>query len=281
MNYAPQKFSQITWAIAWFVAGYAIANIVALVLVLAAKGSLPMDVLQAIVYPLMFLPVFFYIRHASRNNSVWMQPVPFDRPIGEPAKAIVLGFALCLATFCAGMIGDAIGLLLPPVDETYAAAMEALTGGNVWLNILTTAVMAPILEEWFCRGVVERGILVCERGKGRRGFHPAIAISVSALLFAIMHGNIWQGVPAFLFGLLFGYVYYRTGSLKLTMLMHCFNNALSVFLVQSGVFEGFETWKDVMFDEMYWTLIAACAVELVLMIMVVRFAGNGRFWANE
>ena len=31
-----------------------------------------------------------------------------------------------------------------------------------------------------------------------------------------------------------GYVYYRTGSLKLTMLMHCANNTLSVLLAKLG-----------------------------------------------
>ena len=90
-----------------------------------------------------------------------------------------------------------------------------------------------------CRGLVLRGLL--NYGKGRdgsrrngKGVSPALAIVISALFFAAIHGNLWQGVSAFLIGCLFGYVYYRTGSLKLTMLMHCVNNTFSVLLSHFG-----------------------------------------------
>ncbi len=96
------------------------------------------------------------------------------------------------------------------------------------------SVFAPILEEWLCRGVVLRGLLNYSR-KGepgedgsRRGMNPALAIAISAIFFATIHGNLWQGISAFILGSFFGYVYYKTGSLKLTMLMHCVNNTVSV-----------------------------------------------------
>ena len=69
---------------------------------------------------------------------------------------------------------------------------------------------------------------------------PALAITISAIFFAAIHGNIWQGVTAFAIGCLFGYVYYKTGSLKLTMLMHCTNNTMAVLI---GKF-GSESMKD-------------------------------------
>lgn len=61
---------------------------------------------------------------------------------------------------------------------------------------------------------------------------PWIAIGISALFFALIHGNLQQGVPAFLMGIVFGYVYYRTGSLKLTMLMHFVNNTFAYLIAQ-------------------------------------------------
>ena len=45
-----------------------------------------------------------------------------------------------------------------------------------------------------------------------------------------IRSDIWQGVTAFAIGCLFGYVYYRTGSLKLTILMHCVNNTIAVLM---------------------------------------------------
>jgi len=103
------------------------------------------------------------------------------------------------------------------------------------------AIFAPICEEWLCRGVILRGLLnfehkspAADQEVRTRGMSPALAIVISAIFFAAIHGNIWQGVSAFAIGCLFGYVYYRTGSLKLTMLMHCVNNAFAVLVGKFG-----------------------------------------------
>ena len=64
--------------------------------------------------------------------------------------------------------------------------------------------------------------------------NPALAIFIQAVFFAAIHMNVWQGLAALLIGCLMGYVYYRTGSLKLTMLIHCTNNALTVLLTHFG-----------------------------------------------
>ena len=112
--------------------------------------------------------------------------------------------------------------------------MEQLLDGPLWVSLLSMCVFAPLLEEWMCRGIVLRGLLNYSR-KGepgedgsRRGMNPALAIAISAIFFATIHGNLWQGISAFILGSFFGYVYYKTGSLKLTMLMHCVNNTVSV-----------------------------------------------------
>ena len=78
----------------------------------------------------------------------------------------------------------------------------------------------------------------------RRGMNPALAIAISAIFFATIHGNLWQGISAFILGSFFGYVYYKTGSLKLTMLMHCVNNTVSVLSSKLPAFENV-TAKDV------------------------------------
>lgn len=281
MNYAPNKLSQILFAIGWFAVGMVIAYLVGLIVMLAAGPGISMDLFQVVVYPVMFIPVLTYVSYASRKNSTWGRPVPFDRPVGGVRKGILLGLAVCLATFCAGFIGDAAGTLLPPLSEEMKIAMSALTEGNVLYNILSACIMAPLLEEWLCRGVIERGLLSCERGNGRTGYSPALAIFISAAAFALIHRNIWQGVPAFLFGLLFGYVYYRTGSLKLTVLMHCFNNSMSVVIAQTDILSDAESWKDVMLEEMFWAVVVASAIEVALTMIVVHKAGNGRFWTDK
>lgn len=77
-----------------------------------------------------------------------------------------------------------------------------------------------------------------ERRKHHHGIKPVWAIFWSAVFFAFIHLNPWQAVPAFILGCLFGYVYYKTGSLKLTMLMHFTNNTFSL------IFSNIDKFKD-------------------------------------
>ncbi len=75
---------------------------------------------------------------------------------------------------------------------------------------------------------------------------------ISAVFFAVIHLNPWQAIPAFLLGCLFGYVYYRTGSLKLTMLMHFANNTFALAVAHIDAFEEAESWLDVLPGARYW-----------------------------
>lgn len=67
---------------------------------------------------------------------------------------------------------------------------------NPWSSFLTVVIFAPLFEELLCRGVILRGLL--------HHITPAKAIFWSALMFAVMHLNPWQALPAFMVGLLMG-----------------------------------------------------------------------------
>ena len=72
---------------------------------------------------------------------------------------------------------------------------------------------APFFEELLFRGVV-LGILVLIINRLHRDpvFWYAAANIIQALLFALYHGNVYQGIYAFLIGLIFGYIFILTGS---------------------------------------------------------------------
>lgn len=78
---------------------------------------------------------------------------------------------------------------------------------------------APVFEELLFRGVILQGLLRSQR--------PWVAIGQSALLFGIVHFNPAQSIHAFLLGLVFGWLYYRTRSLWLCMAMHVLFNSLA------------------------------------------------------
>ena len=106
-----------------------------------------------------------------------------------------------------------------PLNDTLADVFSGLSH-NV-LGILSIAFMAPLLEEVLFRGAIQ-GVLM--RFFGR----PWPAIIVSALIFGVFHWNPIQIVYATLLGIVFGWIYYRTGSLLSVIVGHVLNNSLAV-----------------------------------------------------
>lgn len=91
------------------------------------------------------------------------------------------------------------------------------------LAFFTIAVMAPLLEEILFRGIILDGYL--------KNYSPAKSIIISALLFAVIHGNIAQGIGAFVMGIVVGILYWRTQSLLLCIGLHFVNNFTATLFI--------------------------------------------------
>ena len=99
---------------------------------------------------------------------------------------------------------------------------------------------------------------------------PKWAIVISAIFFAFIHMNLWQAVPAFLMGLVFGYVYYKTGSLKLTMLMHFANNIMVLILSNIPSLKDAEYFVDVLSPWAHAGLIAMAVIALTFGFILIK-----------
>lgn len=95
-------------------------------------------------------------------------------------------------------------------------------------GLIFIAVLPAVMEEFAFRKVIF--------GLTRKhGFWPAAILS--SVIFGLMHQNITQGIFAFGMGIIFCYVYEKTGRIWVTMLLHFANNALSVILPRIPVYE--------------------------------------------
>ena len=222
-------------------------------------------------YPVMFIPPMLYVGTLSRRNSLFETGYSLDSRHFGRVGGFICAIMASVAVIAAAFMTDALTSLMPPIPEALEAALKSLTNGNLWVNILCVSIFAPVFEEWLCRGMVLRGLLNASRKGGRAPMSPAWAIVISALFFAVIHLNPWQAIPAFVLGCLFGYVYYRTGSLMLTMLMHCVNNTFALLCSRTDAFADAESWTEVLPAQAYWLVFAACAL---LLIMVVREFGK-------
>lgn len=123
---------------------------------------------------------------------------------------------------------------------------------NDFPTFLMVVIAAPLCEEWLCRGVIAKGLL--------RHSTPAKAIIWSAFIFAVIHANPWQAIPAFIIGLLLGYVYWKTRSLWPCIFIHFLNNGASFLVLYLFPQATVDTTSQSLLGHWYWIVFAAAAV---------------------
>ena len=123
------------------------------------------------------------------------------------------------------------------------------------LGLLSIALLAPILEEMLFRGSIEGYLLKAWKS-------PWGAIIVSSLVFGVVHMNPAQIPFAFLLGVMFGWLYYRTGSLLPGIIGHVLNN--SVAAVNMILYGDIPLEEQVQDEAMMWTWAAIATVAFVL-----------------
>lgn len=250
---------------ALFLVGALIGNVIGLLFMLALPES-GSEYMMLISYPVMFIPPMMYAMYKSRGNALFDTGYEMDsRHFGKFGTAAI-SILVMLSTLALAFDMDIVNALMPPMPEWLENMLKGMTQGKFWVNFLCVSVFAPFFEEWLCRGMVLRGLLNYSRSEGRRGIRPAAAIAISALFFAAIHLNPWQAVPAFALGCLFGYVYYRTGSLNLTMLMHFTNNTFALIISNIDSIKDAENFMEVMPGWAYNSIAAVCLVFLVFAV---------------
>ena len=247
--------------LAWLLVGAVLGNIASLVFTLA-MGQASMDYAMVVAYPLMFVPAMIYAGHKSQVNAMACKGVKLDSSHCAPIGAVV-ALIVMAGTIAAAYCSEAFTNLLPDMPEWLEEIMKSMTTGNVLINFICVSIFAPLFEEWLCRGMVLRGLL-------NKNVKPVAAIIISAVFFAVIHANPWQAIPAFMLGCLFGYVYYKTGSLKLTMLMHFTNNTMALVLSNIDALKDMDSWSDILPGTSYWSVYAACVIVLALVILALK-----------
>lgn len=245
-----------------FLLGAVLGNIVALPLAAILPAESATDWVTLISYPIMFIPPMLYARRRSKAASIFNNGLALDSNNFGNLSGVKMALIVSGMTVATSFAAEPVSALLPDMPEWFEEIMSGLTGGSLILSFISVSIFAPLFEEWLCRGVVLRGLLTKMK--------PGTAIAISAAFFAVLHMNPWQALPAFLLGLVFGYVYYKTGSLKLTMLMHFVNNTLALILSRIPSLAEAETMSEIMSPWAYACVIAACVIFLAAAFITLR-----------
>ena len=105
------------------------------------------------------------------------------------------------------------------IEKMYGPMSEGI------LSCLAGAILIPICEEILFRGIMLRSML-------KMRWHPWIAILISALIFSAMHGTTFQTIDILPFGIIVGWLYWRTKSLLPGIVIHIVNNSIAFVLPQ-------------------------------------------------
>lgn len=152
-------------------------------------------------------------------------------------KSLLTECRLCAVTpkallLCA-LMGTALNIVVSvtismlPLPEAWFEGLDSqyayLGEGNIFLELLSTAVVTGLLEEMIFRGLAETRL--------RRGMPKGLAVVVSALLFGLCHGTPIAIGYAFFLGGLFSLLDRRYDSILPSAVAHMFFNACALWFV--------------------------------------------------
>ena len=159
----------------------------------------------------MLLTIYLVIRHYKISPRFEFRPrYPGLLPYALVAWVLLLFVEMGITYFL-------------PEAESKFRMMTTMVLNHPFLMFFLLSVAAPILEEMLFRGIILKYLL--------KKYRPLTAIIISSLVFGLFHMNIWQFVGASLLGLLLGYMYWRSGTLFYSVLIHFLNNTLAFFTV--------------------------------------------------
>lgn len=244
-------------------------------------GDTGMKIAQGISSVFMFVvpPIVYYC--LTRKEHA-MQELGF-RSLTPPWWLIIIGVALMFVSLPvtnqltvwneAMKLGGPFETLetwMQTLEDTAAAATEKMlnvdTIGGLLANLFIIALIPAVGEELTFRGVLQQSLT--------RGIkNPHVAILLSAALFSFIHFQFYGFLPRMFLGILLGYMFYITGSLWTSILMHFLNNGTAVvlyYLNHKGIID-----VDVdHFGQMQnpWLIAASAAVTVGLMVWSWRKA---------
>ncbi len=176
-------------------------------------GGITLD-WMILVYVAMMPVIWFALM--DERFSFTMEPGEFPfRKLGKEMSIYLRSLTDSVSQITVGVVGGSIlgliGFLFIGMPET----IPGLNVGDLIKAALVLVLVVALVEELLFRRMLLRRVA--------RRFGPAMAVMVTAFIFAIMHsGYVSLPIMAFMFlaGLLFGTVYTLTGRLAIVVPMH-------------------------------------------------------------
>ena len=184
---------------------------------------------------LLFIPsiIILSLMKPDDNTGLTELKLPQWR---EAGLVIILTFCIFPVTNFTGQINSAMHLPVwlsgveqwmidkeDQADNLIDTLVSSNTFRTMLINLLIIALIPAIAEELIFRGVFQKIL-----ARLFRSGH--LAIWVTAFIFSAIHFQFFGFIPRFILGLVFGYLFFWSGTLWLPVISHFINNAFPVIL---------------------------------------------------
>lgn len=135
--------------------------------------------------------------------------------------------------------------------ESYMESSQGLLSGNLAVMILSTVIVAPIVEE-----VVFRGLIL---SRLKKSMNVWVAIVISSLLFALLHGQLLWIIYTFFLGMLLAIIAEHFNTIGASIILHMAFNLVGVFGDKINI----EKWQMLL-------IVAVSLVIMIAMLYIIR-----------
>lgn len=141
----------------------------------------------------------------------------------------IAGLMIFFVSSLAGLIktidlGDIANQMQAAREEHISSYLKNSDWQGILLAIFLMAVIPAICEELFFRGVFMK-IMINVSSR------PVMAFIFTSLFFTFLHSSIYEFLPIFCASMILCFVYYYTGNIMNSIIIHFLNNAIQVVIV--------------------------------------------------
>lgn len=263
--------------LAFIGAGLIIGTIVSVILWLTMTGRPVLSMAQDMFDPkyynaimmmqvvstffMFFLPVYFTALICYRNPSRFLglkTRINFQQ--------VLLVLAILIITFpLSGALAELNKIILIPksweiyfkAKEAERAAQEAAlininSFGRYVLSMIIIALLPAVFEEFCFRGGLQNILTRWFKG-------PWVAIILTSIVFSAVHASYYGFLVRFALGVALGLIFYYSGSLWLSVLLHFLYNGLQVTALYFATMNGKPSSKEIEDNFPLWAGIVALA----------------------
>ncbi len=218
-------------------------------------GNVISRITLGVIYAIVFIvPARLFMRLSKNKDKRLHRAATF------PSKnAVFIIMATVAITIACAYVNSWLGTIFG-VPNAPAAPAAPVSLIDFLLLTFTTALVPAFCEEFLFRKTILRALLPYGEG---------FAIISSALLFGLMHQNIFQIFYTTMAGIVLGYVYAKTRSYLCVFLIHFVNNFVSVLQTAFSNNLG-EPYKSICIVSLTATVLVLGAVSVIVLVQRER-----------